>query len=179
MKNTENSYGSVAKGFHWIVGLLMIGLVIVGLIMDDFEAPFKFEVYGWHKALGIAVLALASLRLIWRFMNVQPKSMPTHKPWEKTLAHAAHWALYAAMFIMPLSGWAMSSAGGYPIDFFGLFEVPPLVEKNKELGGIFHEIHEIAGYALIGLIGLHAAGAIKHHVLDKDDTLRRMLPFSK
>ena len=176
MKNTENSYGSAAKGFHWIIGLLMIGLVILGLTMGDFEAPFKFKLYGWHKALGIIVLGLAALRLIWRFINVQPKSIPTHKPWERILAHTAHWALYASMFIMPLSGWAMSSAGGHAVSLFGWVTLPPLVEKSKELGGIFHEIHEYAGFTLIALIILHAVGAIKHHFIDRDDTLRRMLP---
>lgn len=176
IKNTENEYGLVAKGFHWLVGLTMLGLLAVGFFMADLDrSPFKFELYGIHKALGIAVLAFAVLRIIWRFVNIQPGGLPTHEAWEKLLSKIVHVGLYITMIGMPLSGWIMSSAGGYPVSFFGLFKVPAIVEKNPELGGLANQAHGILGYALLVIVGLHIAGAAKHHVLDRDGTLGRMV----
>lgn len=177
LKNTAESYGAVAKGFHWVIAVLIIGLLAVGLYMSDLPPdPFKFQLYGMHKAFGITVLGLAVLRLLWRFSAVVPASLPHHAQWEKFLARAAHYALYALMIAIPLSGWAMSSAGGHPVSFFGLFEIPPLVGKNPELGHDLAELHETLAWTLMGVLALHIAGAIKHHFVDKDETLRRMLP---
>ncbi len=175
VKNTKDKYGVMAKGFHWIIGLAMLCLLVVGIYMADLDkSPLKWELYDLHKATGIFVLALASLRVIWRFMNVQPESLPTHKIWEKALSKITHIVLYVTMLGMPLSGWVMSSAGEHPISFFGLFKVPPIVGKNEELGELAHEIHGILGYMLLVTIGLHLAGVAKHHFLDKDETLNRM-----
>lgn len=177
IKNTSDSYGSIAKSFHWIVGLMMIGLIIAGLIMTRMEAgALKWDIYGLHKATGILVLALVFMRAIWRARNVQPDSHPNHQKWEKHLAHSAHIGLYIMMIGMPLTGWAMSSAGGHPISLYGLFTVPPLLDKTPDLAKIFNLVHEYMGYAMIAIILLHIAGALKHHVIDKDSTLRRMLP---
>lgn len=166
----------MAKGFHWVVALLILGLLAVGFCMEDLAPdPFKFQIYGIHKALGIAVLALAAARLVWRIVNIVPASPPHHKTWEKILSRCADYALYALMFAMPLSGWAMSSAGGHPVGFFGLFELPPLVGKDPDLGKAMNALHGTLAWALIGVLSLHAAGALKHHFIDRDDTLRRML----
>ena len=161
--------------FHWSIALLILGLLAVGFYMVGMEpAPFKYKIYGWHKALGITVIALAVLRIIWTLRTQKPKPLSTHKNWEKGLSKTIHIVLYLAMIGMPMSGWIMSSAGGYPVSFFGLFEVPSIVEKNKELGALANQIHEILGYVLIVCAGLHVVGALKHHVIDKDETLRRM-----
>lgn len=179
-KNTSNRFGAVSKGFHWVVALFMIGLLAAGLYMADLApSPFKFSLYFWHKSFGIAVLALASLRLLWRFANIAPATPETHKKWEKVLAKAAHVLLYACMFTMPLTGWAMSSAKGFPVSVFGWFTLPNIVAPNKGLGAAMAEAHELVAYGLIGLIALHAAGALKHHIIDRDPTLRRMIPFGK
>lgn len=176
VKNTEKKYGVVAKGFHWIIGLSILGLLAVGFFMTDLDrsVPYKFELYGIHKAIGISVLALASLRIIWRFINVHPSSLPSHAAWEKMLSKIIHFGLYIAMIGMPLSGWVMSSAGGHKVSFFGLFTVPAIVDKNPELGGLAHDTHGILGYVLLGMVALHIAGAAKHHILDRDITLTRM-----
>lgn len=175
LKNSGLYYGSVAKSFHWIIAILIIGLLAVGMIMHEMDpSPLKFKIYGLHKATGITVLALAFLRLSWRMFTPRVEAMSSHEKWERVLAKVAHLLLCAAMFVMPLSGWVMSSAGGHPVMFFGLFEVPPIVGANKELGRLASEVHEISAYALIGLIALHILGAIKHHVLDEDSTLQRM-----
>lgn len=176
-KNTVDSYGCLAQGFHWVIAILIVCLLGVGLYMADLDpAPFKFQLYGLHKAFGIVVLGLAALRLVWRLVNIVPASLPHHKAWERILARSAHYALYALMFAMPLSGWAMSSAGGHAVSLFGLFELPPLVAKDPEFGKEMAELHETLAWTLIGVIGLHVAGALKHHFIDKDETLRRMLP---
>lgn len=169
-------YNCLSRTFHWVMAVLMIGMLAVGLYMSDLDfSDFKMSLYGYHKATGILILALVALRILWRFKHTPPALPADMKPYEKLLAKGAHYALYLAMIIMPLSGWGMSSAGGHPISFFGLFTVPPLVEKNKELGGFFHETHEIAGYAVIVLIAFHFAAALYHHFVRKDDVLKRMI----
>jgi len=172
------TYNNPAKFFHWVIGLVFLGLLAVGFYMSGLErSPFKFELYGIHKALGISILALAVLRVVWRFIRPAPGHIETHQPWERALSGLVHFLLYTAMAVMPLSGWVMSSAGGHPVSFFGLFEVPAIVGENKALGGLANQIHEYAAYAILLALGLHFAGAAKHHILDRDVTLTRMSFF--
>jgi cytochrome b561 len=176
MKNTATSYGWPAKAFHWLIGLTIIGLLGVGLWMEDLEPPFKYEIYGLHKATGIVVLALAALRLAWKGINpsvLLPEGLSRAK---QLLAKVTHILLYVGMFAMPISGWAMSNAAGHSVSIYGLFTIPALVEKNKMIAGIAHEAHELIGYGLMALIGLHVLAAIYHHVILKDNVLKRMLP---
>ena len=176
-------YNKLAKSLHWIIGLAIIALIAVGLYMEglDYDGPegTKMQLYSLHKAFGIVVLGLMVCRIIWRFVSQYPKSLDTHKKWEKVLSKIVHWVLYFMAFSMPLSGWAMSSSYGYPVSVFGFFTLPPLVEKNEVRGELFAELHELGGWALIAVILLHVAGALKHHFIDKDVTLKRMLPFCK
>jgi cytochrome b561 len=153
----------------------MLGMLLLGLYMGSIDpSPFKFSLYTWHKSFGTLVLMLALLRLSWRFINIAPAHLPNHQQWEVTLAKIAHVLLYILMIAMPLSGWIMSSAGEFHYAFFGLFEMPMIVPKNENLMNIAREAHEIQAYVLMGIIGLHAAGAFKHHFIDKDETLKRM-----
>lgn len=177
-RNTTENYGLVAKGFHWLIALLVIGLLALGLYMSAQEPPTPqvFKLYALHKSLGITVLALAVLRVLWRLYNAHPLPLPNHKAWEKVLAKAVHAFLYLSLFLMPLSGWVMSSAKGYSVSVFNLFTLPDFVPRSDSLAEAAEEVHEIAAYTLIAIVVLHAAGAIKHHVIDKDSTLRRMLP---
>ena len=175
LKNTTDHYGLIAKAFHWSMALIMMGLVLLGMYMVDLDrTPFKFELYGWHKSFGILILAMVIGRLIWKHMNPKPVAMDTHQKWEKILAKLAHIFLYLSMIGMPLTGWLMSSAGGHPVKFFGV-EIPALMEKNPEFGKLMNQTHEILSYMLIAAIILHAAGAFKHHFVDKDNTLKRMM----
>lgn len=173
-KNNDSRFGIIAISFHWLMALLIIGMLIVGLYMVGLPSePFKFELYGLHKATGVLVLALAFLRLIWRFINTTPAlNIPKL---EALAARLVHWVLYGFMFAMPISGWLMSSAADKPITFFGLFTVPMLIAPNQELTPIFHDAHHWLGYALIAILVLHVLAALKHHFYDKDDILRRML----
>lgn len=175
LKNTIDSYGWLARLLHWTVGIIIICLLAVGLWMGGLEPPFKYEVYGLHKSFGILVLILVAFRLSWRLMNTTPTMPQSMDVFQRTAAHAVHFFLYVAMLVMPLSGWAMSSAGGYPVSLFGLFQLPPLVEKNKELGMLFHDVHEYLGFALIAAVIVHTGAALLHHFYYKDNVLKRML----
>lgn len=175
LKNTAEKYGGVAKAFHWSMALIMMGLLLIGLYMVELDrTPFKFELYGWHKSFGIVILAMVIARMAWKFANPKPAPLETHQKWEKILAKLAHIFLYAGMIGMPLTGWLMSSAGGYPVKVFGL-EIPALMGKDPDFGGLMNKTHRIFSYCLIAAIFLHAAGAFKHHFMDKDVTLKRML----
>ena len=175
LKNTQNAYGMLTKIFHWPTAFIILGLILVGLYMGSLpNGPDKFEIYALHKSFGILVLWLVGLRLLWRFLTKQPDHHQNHQLWERFLAKLARLLLYVAMIGMPLSGWLMSSAGEYPVPFFGL-QMPDLVGKNPDLAKLMHEVHEILSYVLIAAIGLHAVGALKHHFIDGDNTLVRMM----
>lgn len=179
IKNAIESYGVMAKGLHWLIALMIVGLLGVGLYMTDLErSPFRSELYGMHKSFGAVVLGLMLFRLFWRaVVSPAPGSVPTHAPWERYLARGVHYAFYVTLIAMPLSGWLMSSAAGHPVSVFGLFSLPDLVgQDNKALAGFMHEAHEILGNVIIALIVLHVAGVLKHLVMDRDGTLLRMLP---
>ena len=179
LRNNENGFGSLAKGFHWVIGLGIIGLLGLGLYMTSLEFNASvIKLYFWHKSVGIVILSLAVLRLGWRFANIRPRALPNHKKWEKALAAFIHFCLYGAMFGMPMTGWVMSSTKNYDVSVFGWFTLPDIVpgEENKGIASLAATAHEWMAYALIGAILLHAGGALKHHIIDRDDTLRRMLP---
>jgi len=163
--NTNTTYGSAAKTFHWLLALLIIGMLTLGLYMEGVPlGPDKFKLYGLHKSTGITVLLLVALRLGWKFANVSPLLPDAMAAWEKFAAKAGHWTLYALMFAMPLSGWGMSSAAGLPVSVFGLFTLPDLVQPDKILKHNLQELHETLAWVLIGLIVLHALAALLHHV---------------
>lgn len=178
--NTPDRYGAVSKAFHWLSALLVIGLICVGLYMTNAEkTPAVFPLYGLHKSFGIVVLALTLLRVLWHFASKKPALAESMKKWEKMAAKAAHCFLYFAMFAMPLSGWMMSSAKGRSVKLFDKVPLPDLVEENVELGDRLAAFHEYLAWALIAAIFLHAVAALKHHFVEKDVTLKRMLPFYK
>ena len=171
-----SQYNILSKLFHWTIAALILGLLVVGFYMEGLErSPFKFEIYGWHKSFGLLVLWLAGLRIIWCSFTQKPKPLETHKPWEKALSKAMHIFLYVAMVGMPLSGWFMSASGGHSVSFFGL-EMPNIMAENKAINSLSKQTHNWLGYILILAIMLHVIGALKHHVIDNDMTLRRMSP---
>lgn len=175
LRNTENSYGLIARILHWVVAFSIIGLICVGFFMSSLESsPEKFELYGMHKAFGVTVLFLIVLRIIWRLSDkiVLPPSDLPHIM--KLGAKSGHFLLYLFMLIMPISGVMMSRFGGYDIPVFGLFTISSL-EKNKELATLSHTIHVTAIWGFIALIVLHIGAAFYHHFVRKDNVLIRML----
>lgn len=180
LKNTLDSYGSVAKFLHWLIALLILTVLAVGFIMTGLpKTPDTFRVIGWHKSLGITVLTLVALRLLWKSMNIYPALPAALSMVEKLLAHLGHGFLYALMIAMPLSGWMMSSAAGFTVSVFGWFLLPNLVAPDPALKRTLVELHGTLAWALIGMIALHVLAALLHHFYYKDDVLLRMLPFVK
>lgn len=166
----RSTYSRVAMWLHWIIGLAIIANIAIALA--DLPMP-------WHKSLGLTVLVLSLARWVWRLGHRPPPLPATVKSWEKGLAHALHWTFYLLIVLIPLSGWAMSSGATQrrPLNWFGLFDVPYLpIERGGALYGTAHEFHEIFGLAMIGLILLHVAAALKHQFIDRDDVVHRMLP---
>ncbi|VAV97074.1 hypothetical protein MNBD_ALPHA02-330 [hydrothermal vent metagenome] len=179
LKNTEISYGSVAKAFHWGMFIILAGLVILGNYMSDLptdtpdQVSYKFDLYGLHKSFGILILFLVVLRLIWRKMNSVPKMPDTMSRLENVSAHAMHMLLYAIMLLQPVFGWLLSSYESNAVKFFGL-ELPALVGKNKEMGELFEELHEVTAGLLVTAFVVHVAAALYHHYVRKDDVMDRM-----
>lgn len=175
IKNTQNRFGIVTILLHWLMAILIIVLLALGLYMTRIPiSALKLKLYGWHKELGMMVLMLAAIRITWRLNNINP-SLAALPRWEILVARAMHWAFYGFMFALPISGWLMTSASGLPVSFFGLFLMPDLISPNEHWRLLLVDIHKWLAYALILAFCGHTAAALKHHFIDKDDILRRML----
>lgn len=174
LKNSKNHFGLISILLHWIMAFLIIGLLAEGLYMVSLSISLqKLKLYGWHKEYGLLVLGLVIVRLSWRLINAVPQ---LSLPWLELLAaRLVHYAFYAFMFAMPVTGWLLTSAAGLPPSFFGLFTLPALVAPNQELLHLFEWVHKWLGYGLIATIFLHTSAALKHHFINKDDILRRMI----
>lgn len=179
IKNTDIHYGLIAIILHWVTALLIIGLIGLGIYMvrlpDVGFNTKKVTLVLWHKELGIWVLLLVVLRLFWRWLNVVPELPPTVPRWQKLAARSVQLAFYGFMFAMPITGWLMSSAAGIPVFFLG-WKLPYIISYDDYLFHVYLNVHKWVGYSLAVVICLHIAGALQHHFIYKDDTLRKMLP---
>lgn len=174
------TYHPVAKGLHWLMAVMILGLLMVGLIMKDLPlSPEKLQLYAWHKWAGVSVFVLVWLRLLWRLRHPAPplpESMPAAL---RLLAHLGHGLLYVLMVVIPLSGWLMSSAKGVQTVWFGLWPIPDLMAKDKALGDTLALVHGWLNDLLMVVLLTHVGAALKHHFLDRDDILRRMWPMHR
>ena len=184
LKNSATEYGLVSKALHWLMAAIILTLIFVGIYMADLptdtaeQKQYAFQFFNLHKSFGVIILALIVLRLVWMRISPAPALPSAFVPKERVMIKALQGLLYLLMIVLPLSGYIMSNAGGHPINFFGLGELPALVGENKTIGGLSHEVHEIMGWSILVLIVLHMAGAIKHRLKDKGgetDILKRML----
>ncbi|MER2623512.1 MAG: cytochrome b [Accumulibacter sp.] len=175
---TATRYTPTAIFIHWLMALLLIGLFSVGLYMSDLPlSPQKLKIYSWHKWAGVTAFVLVLVRLAWR-VGHPPPALPAAMPsWQKTAAHGLHHLLYLLMIAIPLSGWLMSSAKGFQTVYFGILPLPDLLQKDKELGELLESMHTALNFTLAALVLAHIGAAVKHHLLDRDDVLARMLPF--
>lgn len=175
---TPKRYTRTAIGLHWLMALLLIGTFGVGLYMTDLQlSPFKLKIYSWHKWAGVAAFLLVFLRLAWRAGHRPPPLVAGLPRWQEIAAHGLHHLLYLLMIAIPLSGWLMSSAKGFQTVWFGVLPLPDLLAKNAELGDLLQIVHVSLNYGFAALLAVHVAAALKHHVVDRDDTLTRMLPL--
>ena len=177
---SSGAYSGFAILLHWLVALLILGSFVVGTYMVDLDlSPLKLKVYSWHKWIGVTVFLLVAVRLAWRVglrAPAPPMAMPA---WQRRAAAISHVLLYLLMVVIPVSGWVMSSAGGFPVVYFGVLQLPDLVAKNKELFELMKSVHYILNKTLLAVVLLHVAAALKHHYVDRDDVLARMLPLLK
>lgn len=181
------SYSAVAMALHWLIGLAIIGMLALGWIMTDMpnSNPDKFALFQLHKSIGISILLLAIFRLIWRLTHTVPPHPPNAKPWQVKLAKGLHILLYALMILMPLTGWVIISTSAFKIRtlLFGAVPWPSLpflaeLENKKAINDLFGDVHGLLAYAIVAAAALHAAAALKHHFVDRDGVLLRMLPQS-
>lgn len=180
IRNTTARWGAIAQTFHWVIVVLIITQFV--LISIEGNLPLGLQKLIWlarHKSVGITILGLAILRLIWRWLNPTPELPDTLKPYERVLAKVTHVGLYVLLFIMPLTGWMMSSARNFPVSWFNLVQLPDLVGPDRALYDTLHTTHAVLAWLLVGVAVLHVLAALKHHFVLKDDTLRRMLPFTR
>lgn len=177
-RNTQHSWGSLSKALHWIIVVLIINQWVIAERAEELKFSEKIAMLGWHKSFGMTILALAVIRLIWRWMNPVPELIAETRPWERVLAKISHLLLYGLIFAMPISGWLMSSAKNTPVSWFKLFQIPDLVAPDKAFGASMDNLHHLLFKVLVVVAALHIAGALKHHFIDRNDVLRRMLPFT-
>ncbi|MDZ4111527.1 MAG: cytochrome b [Brevundimonas sp.] len=175
MAEPRNRYSQVSLILHWLIAVLVIGQIALIMAHDATEdGPWM----GLHKAVGLSILVLTLVRLGWRIANPAiplPAEMPK---WQRVMARGTHVLFYVVLIGMPLGGWAASSAAGRDIDFFGLFNWPLLpISGGREVAGQFMDAHEMGAKVLYVLLALHILGALKHHFIDRDNVLHRMLPF--
>jgi len=177
LKNPRDRWGAVSQLLHWLIVLMILALGTVGLVMTDMRnSPDKVQLYLLHKSFGLTLLALVVLRLGWRLYAGAPHPVPGTPIWQERIAALTHGALYVLLFAIPLSGWVFNSAAGYPLRWFGMFNLPALAAKSQDLREVSGEAHELLFWALIALTVAHAGAAFYHHLIQHDATLARMLP---
>ena len=174
-----DTYDRAAIALHWITALLIVANLLLGLSMVPLPiSPRKLHWYLWHKSIGVTIFALTSLRLAWRALRPHPApvAMPA---WQQRAASVTYAMLYALLFVIPLSGWLYSSATGVQVVYVGAVPLPDLLPKDKALADTLRIVHVALNALLAGVIGLHVAAALKHHFIDRDAVLARMLPIVK
>jgi cytochrome b561 len=179
-RNTADSYGALAKFLHWAIVILIIAQYVIIEAAEELpDGLEKFAMVTRHKSLGMLVLGLALVRIAWKLLNKgRPAHVPMPRP-QRIAATAGHGLLYVLILAQPISGWMMSSAANYPVTFFGWFQFPALVRASDELHEFYEEVHEFLFSALLVVTVVHVLAALYHHFIQKDDTLRRMLPFGR
>lgn len=174
------AWDPVSKFFHWSTAVLILVMVTLGWLAVTYPlSPEKLQLFNWHKSLGLFVLAWVTLRLAWRLAHRAPEPPVDSSPAEQRAARIAHGSLYILMFAMPITGWVINSAADFPLKWFGLFSVPPLVAPDKGVQDTAEAVHLILFWTLLGLVVLHAAAAVHHHRQRRNNVLTRMLPFTR
>ncbi|MET0202853.1 MAG: cytochrome b [Casimicrobiaceae bacterium] len=170
-------YGGVAIALHWITALLIVANLLLGLSMVRLAlSPQKLQWYQWHKWIGTTVFLLTSLRLLWRLSHPPPPPVPM-PDWQRRASRISHAALYVLLLLIPLSGWIYSSATGVQVVYLGLFPLPDLVAKDRALAAVLKVTHLTLNSALFAIVCVHVAAALRHHFVQRDDVLHRMLPL--
>jgi cytochrome b561 len=173
-------YTATAIALHWLTVVLLVASVCLGVYMVGLKlSPLKLRLYSWHKWVGVTIFLVIAVRLIWRASHIPPPPTTASSKWQQAAAVVNHWLLYVLLICIPISGWLMSSAYGVPVVYFGVLRLPDLLQKNKELADALKTLHETLAFTMLALVAVHAVAALKHHLVDRDDVLHRMLPLIK
>ncbi len=178
LTNDSSRYGVIAQLFHWIiVALIVTQFVLANKAGNLPVGAAKLATLAYHKSVGITILGLAILRLTWRLIGTTPALPPTTARWQAIAAHVSHFLLYGLLLVIPVLGWLTSSARNFPVSWFGLVTLPDFIEPSKAAYEALHDAHEAAAKTLFVIALVHIAAALKHHFIDRDNVLRRMLPM--
>lgn len=177
INTAQARYSTVAIILHWLIAVLVIVNWRLAEAAEHLEGPAADAYMGPHKAIGISVLALTLLRIVWRLAHRPPPLRADMAAWERLLAKTVHALFYILLVAIPVLGWIASSSFGYGVDMFGLFNVPALpVANDPDAGKWVIGLHKAMWTPFMILIVLHILGALKHHFIDKDGELGRMIP---
>ena len=187
-KNTSTRYGVISQGLHWLIVALIITQYVLAKLAESAghdraahpaAALQQLALLARHKSVGLTIFALALLRLLWRWYSGPPPLPATMPRWQVFFAKVTHYAFYVLLLLLPMSGLVMSAASNYPVSYFGLFTIPNVVAPDETLKEIMKERHELLFDILVIVAVVHIAAALKHHFVDRDDVMRRMLPWAQ
>jgi cytochrome b561 len=177
--SSNATYGPFGQAIHWTIAALVVAQLAMGKLSEVEPDEGGGGLYGWHTSIGLLVLALAVVRTVWRLTRGVPAQPAGTAPWQRRLATLVHAAFYVLLFALPLSGWLLSSAEGDAVFFFGRPLPLFAVAGSEEAEELFEQAHELLGNLLLLLAVVHVIAALKHHFIDRDDVLRRMLPLGR
>ncbi len=176
LEPTHQRYSAMAIALHWLTAAMVVAGFTLGLSMIGLPlSRQKLQWYAWHKWIGITVWLLTCARLAWRLGHPGP-AMPPMPEWQRRVAVLVHVLLYVLLLLIPVSGWLHSSATGVQVVYLGLVPLPDLVARDRELGDVLRTVHVTLNFTLLAVVCLHTVAALKHHFVDRDTVLTRILP---
>jgi cytochrome b561 len=177
MRNTLQMWGAPAKWLHWTIAALVLAQIPLGLAAESWRlSPTKLDLFVWHKSMGMLILALMVVRIAWRLANVAPSSPAATPPLERLAGQLSHLLLYLLLLLLPVTGWVVNSAANVPFRIFWVIPVPAIVEPDKALADGAARMHATLCLLLVLLLAVHVGAALRHHFLEHNDVLARMLP---
>lgn len=178
MTDARTGYSTIAISLHWLVFALILANWTLGIYMVDLPlSPQKLKAFSWHKWLGVTIFLIVAFRLAWRASHTPPPLPDSMTQWQRKASGLSHFLIYLLTVLIPLSGWLYSSASGVPTVYLGWLQLPDLVDKNKQIAALLKIVHISLNSGLFILVCAHVGAALKHHFLDRDELLARMLPF--
>ena len=177
LKNSTNHYGWVSILLHWVIAVAFFSLFILGdyMLRLDYYHPWYQSAPDWHKSMGLLFIVTLVMRFTWRLYSPKPEPLSSHQTWEVFIATVVHWIFYLLLFIICISGYLITSADANPISVFSLFEIPVLNLEWQHQADDAGLAHWLMAYICMGLVGLHVIAALKHHFIDHDMTLKRII----
>ncbi len=179
-RNDSYQWGTVAKVFHWTIAVAILGMFVLGWTMVNWPmSPTKIKLFVWHKSIGLTILSLVVLRIAWRLTDSAPPLPATMPRWERNAARISHLGFYTLMITMPMSGWVINSAANFPLKLYGVIPIPNIAPADKTLQTFAEGVHLTLFWSLAVLLAVHVTAALRHHFVERDSVLKRMLPFAR